>query len=160
VVWILMESPAHPDSTRLGVGAVAWLLTWIGGGVHAIVISNDAVRRIQARSDPALDAARTRIERRAQGRHLLAAQPAVAKEAGIGRPDVPGADDYGLVDINHASAGALAQVPGVTSDLAREIVAQRDQVGGFTSIEDLETCLNVASGIIDQMRETAIFVSD
>jgi DNA uptake protein ComE-like DNA-binding protein len=159
VVWILMESPAHPDSTRLGVGAVAWLLTWIGGGVHAIVISNDAVRRIQARSDPALDAARTRIERRAQGRHLLATQPALAREAGVGRPDVPGADDYGLVDVNHASADALSTIPGVTRDLAHQITAQRDQVGGFSSIEDLETCLNVAPGTIDQMRETAVFIS-
>jgi DNA uptake protein ComE-like DNA-binding protein len=127
--------------------------------VHAIVISNDAVRRIQARSDPALDAARTRIERRAQGRHLLATQPTLAREAGVGRPDVPGADDYGLVDVNHASADALTTIPGVTSDLAHQITAQRDQVGGFSSIEDLETCLNVAPGTIDQMRETAVFIS-
>jgi DNA uptake protein ComE-like DNA-binding protein len=160
VVWILLDAPAHPDGTRLGLAAVFWVLTWIGGGIHAIVISNDAARRIEARNDPALDAARTRIERREQGRHLLATQPTLAKEAGIGRPDVPGADDYGLVDVNHASADALAQVPGVTRDLAHQIAAQRQQVGGFSSIEDLETCLNVAPGTIDQMRDTAIFVPD
>ena len=126
--------------------------------MHALVISGDAVRRIEARHDPALEAARTRLERRDQGRHLLATQPALAREAGVGRPDIPGADDYGLVDINHASPAALAGVPGVTRELTHQIVAQRDQVGGFTSIEDLETCLNVPPGTIDQMRDTAIFV--
>jgi hypothetical protein len=88
------------------------LLTWIGGGIHAIAVSNDAVRRIQSRADPILEAAKTRIERRAQGRHLLATQPALAKEVGVGRPDISGADDYGLIDVNHCPAATLASVPG------------------------------------------------
>jgi DNA uptake protein ComE-like DNA-binding protein len=157
-VWIVLDTPAHPSNTAAGVGAVFWLLTWVGGGVHALVISNDAVRRIAARSDPALDAAKTRIERRAQGRQLLASQPALAREAGVGRPDLPSADDYGLVDINHAPADALARVPGMNHDLVHQIVTQRDTVGGFSSLEDLEDCLNVAPGIIDQMRDVAVFV--
>lgn len=62
------------------------------------------------------------------------------------------------MDVNHASADALTTIPGVNHDLACQIAAQRDQVGGFSSIEDLETCLNVAPGTIDQMRETAVFI--
>ena len=54
-------------------------------------------------------AARTRIERRATGRHMLASQPALAHEVGIGRPDIPGADDYGLIDVNHCPGGRADQ---------------------------------------------------
>ncbi len=87
--------------------------------------------------DPALEAAQTRIERRAEGRHLLASKPALAREVGIGRPDIPGADDYGLVDVNHCPATALTRLPGISGDLAARIVRQREQAGGFSSAEDL-----------------------
>ena len=30
VVWILLDAPAHASGTRLGVAALAWVLTWIG----------------------------------------------------------------------------------------------------------------------------------
>jgi hypothetical protein len=47
------------------------------------------VRRIQSRADPILEAAKTRIERRAEGRHLMATEPALAKEVGVGDPIYP-----------------------------------------------------------------------
>jgi hypothetical protein len=74
------------------VRARHWPYSWLGGGAQALAISGDAARRIQDRADPALDAARRRIERRAQGRRLLATRPALARETGLGRPDIPGAD--------------------------------------------------------------------
>jgi hypothetical protein len=82
--WIVLDTPNHPSDSAEGWGAGLALLTWIGGGIHAIAVSNDAVRRIQSRADPVLEAAKSRIERRAQGRHLLAAQPSLAKEVGVG----------------------------------------------------------------------------
>lgn len=156
--WIALDTPNHPSSTAQGLGAGLALLTWIGGGIHAIAVSNDAVRRIQSRADPALEAAKARIERRAQGRHLLATQPALAKEIGLGRPDIPGADDYGLIDVNHCSATALARLPGMTPALARRTVRERAQAGGFSSVEDFGLILDLPPGTVDQMRDTAIFV--
>jgi len=120
-------------------------------------VSSDAVRRVHSRADPAMEAARDRIERRAEGRHLLASRPALAREAGVGRPDLPGASDYGLVDVNHASAAALTRLPGITQQLADRIVGQRAQVGGFTSAEDLGVLLDLSPDIVDGMRDMAIF---
>jgi DNA uptake protein ComE-like DNA-binding protein len=159
-VWIVLDTPAHPSSTAAGVAAGLGLLAWIGGGTHACAVSGDAVRRIQARTDPALEAARHRIERRAEGRRLLATQPALAKEIGLGRPDVPGADDYGLIDVNHAPAAALARLPGVTDEVVSQIIDRRAQVGGFSSVEDLGLVLELPPGVVDQIRDTAIFIPD
>jgi len=158
--WLVLDAPAHPGNTAQGVGAALALITWIGGGVHALVVSNDAVRRIHGSEDPRLEAAKTRIERRAEGRHLLASQPALARELGVGRPDVPGSDDYGLVDVNHCPAAALTRLPGITGDLADRIVSQRAQAGGFSSVEDLGVLLDLPPATVDGLRDTAVFLKD
>jgi len=160
VVWLVLDAPANPGSTAQGIAAAVALATWIGGGVHALVISNDAVRRIRGGQDPAVEAAETRIERRAAGRRLLASKPALAREVGVGRPDIPGADDYGLVDVNHCPATALTRLPGISSNLAARIVRERDQAGGFSSAEDLGVLLDLPPSTVDGLRDTAIFLKD
>lgn len=155
--WLILDTPANPGNTAKGIGAGLALATWIGGGVHAAAISNTAVRRIASRNDPALTAARERMERRAEGRHLAATQPALARELGIGRPDLPGSDDYGLVDVNHCPAQALARLPGVTESLAARIVEARTASGGFSSAEDLGLLLDLPPAAVDQLRDMAIF---
>jgi len=159
-VYLALDTPAKPGGTAMGVAAGLGLVAWLAGGAHAFAISGDAARRIGARTDPALDAARTRIERRALGRRLLATQPALAKEIGLGRPDKPGADDYGLIDVNHASRSAIATLPGVTDGVARGIVQKRAEVGGFSSAEDLGLVLDLPPATVDEMRDVAIFIPD
>jgi DNA uptake protein ComE-like DNA-binding protein len=154
----VLDTPAHSSSAAQSVAALLLGLTWVGGGIHAIAVSNQAVLRIRSRTDPVVKAARARIDRRAEGRRLLATQPALAREIGIGRPDIPGARDYGLVDVNHASAAALARLPGMTGDLAHRAVQERAQVGLFSSVEDLALVLDLPAGTVDQMRDTAIFI--
>jgi hypothetical protein len=160
VTFVVLDSPRHPGSTAEGVATGLGLLAWIGGGIHAIAVSGDASRRIQRPGDPLLEAGKARIRRRAEGRRLLATQPALAREVGLGRPDVPGADDYGLVDVNHASAAGLQRIPGVTAALARRIVGQREQCGGFSSVEDLGLVLDLPPGAVEQMRDVAVFIPD
>jgi DNA uptake protein ComE-like DNA-binding protein len=158
--YLALDATAGHSSVAAAVAAVLALLAWIGGGVHAFAVSDDAARRIQDRADPALDAARTRIERRAEGRRLLARQPALAKEIGLGRPDISGADDYGLVDVNHASPATLARLPGVTDEVVRQIADRRAQAGGFSSVEDLGLVLDLPPGMVEQIRDTAVFIPD
>jgi len=74
-----------------------------------------AVRGVHSRADPAMEAARDRIERRAEGRHLLSSPPALAREAGARRPGLPGANDYGLAGVNHVSAGCWPGCPASPS---------------------------------------------
>jgi len=158
--WLVLDTPAKPGNTAQGVAVVLALITWIGGGVHALVISNDAVRRIHGSDDPRLEAAETRIERRAAGRHLLASKPALAREVGVGRPDIPGADDYGLVDVNHCPATALTRLPGINEELAHQIVSERAQAGGFSSAEDLGVLLDLPPATVDGLRDTAVFLKE
>ena len=156
--YLALDTHARAGSTAIAAGAGLALLTWIGGGIHATAISGDAVRRIQARNDPAMKAAQARIERRADGHRLLAAQPALAREVGVGRPDVPGANDYGLIDVNHVPATVLARLPGMTDDLARRIIEARSQAGGFSSVEDMGLLLDLPPGVVDRLRDAAIFL--
>ena len=158
--WLVLDAPANPGNTAQGVGAALALITWIGGGVHALVVSSDAVRRIHGSEDPRLEAAETRIERRAAGRHLLASKPALAREVGVGRPDISGADDYGLVDVNHCPAAALTRLPGISEELAARIVSERAQAGGFSSVEDLGVLLDLPPSTVDGLRDTAVFLKD
>jgi competence protein ComEA len=56
--------------------------------------------------------------------------PAAAPAAGAQRPD-------GLLDLNRATAADLEDLPGVGPVLAERIVAHRDEIGGFTSVDQL-----------------------
>jgi len=158
--YLALDTPSHPTNEAKTIAAALALLTWVGGGVHAFVISDDAVRRIAATADPAIADAETRIALRKEGRHLVATKPAIAREIGVGRPDKAGARDFGLIDINHCPAHALTGLPGVTTDLAQQIVARRTEVGGFSSVEDVGLVLDLPPATIDQMRDRAVFVPD
>jgi DNA uptake protein ComE-like DNA-binding protein len=155
--WFVLDAPRHATGAAKGIGAVLAILTWIGGGIHAVAISNDAVRRISTTNDPVVEAAEARIDLRVEGKRLLATRPAIAREVGVGRPDVPGAHDYGLIDVNHCPATVLTRLPGITNDLARQIVDSRDQAGGYSSVEDLGMLLNLPPPTVDQLRDLTIF---
>ena len=156
----ILDAPRHPSATAKAVAAILLLLCWVGGGIHALAISNDAERRIKGAFDPTLEAARRRVERRIEGRRLLEQDLALAKEVGVGRPDQPNADSFGLVDVNHASAQAIALLPGVTTEIARQIIDARDQTRPFSSADDMGTLLQLPPHVIDEMREQAVYVRD
>jgi DNA uptake protein ComE-like DNA-binding protein len=155
-----LDAPAHPSNSAEGIAAGLVVLAWIGGGAHAFAVSNAAVKRMRSDQDPALVAARDRISLRSEGRHLLATQPELAREVGVGRPDVPGSNDYGLIDVNHCSVAALVRLPGVTDDMAKRIVDNRASAGGFSSVEDVGMLLDLPPSTVDQMRDLAVFVPD
>ncbi|MBO0832012.1 MAG: hypothetical protein J2P29_08595, partial [Actinobacteria bacterium] len=67
VGWVALDSAANASDTVVGVWVLMLILTWIGGGTHAIAISNDAVRRIRRRHDPAIEAAEAKVNLRAEG---------------------------------------------------------------------------------------------
>jgi DNA uptake protein ComE-like DNA-binding protein len=158
--FVLDTSSAHPSNSAQGIAAGLVLLAWIGGGAHAFAVSTAAVKRMRSSQDPALVAARDRITLRSEGRHLLATQPELAREVGVGRPDVPGSNDYGLIDVNHCSVAALVRLPGITDDMAKRIVDNRAGAGGFSSVEDVGMLLDLPPSTIDQMRDMALFVPD
>jgi Helix-hairpin-helix motif len=158
VVFGVLDSSANPSSAASGVAAIALLGAWVGGTTHAAVVRKDAARTRRPDGAARLEAARQRIDRRAEGRRLTARDPRLAREAGVGRPDVPGSDDYGLVDVNHASKEALCRLPGITPEMARRIADTREGVGFFRSAEDLGITLDLPPQVIDEIQEYAVFL--
>src|SRR5205807_9001109 len=93
--------------------------------------------------DAALVGAQRRLSERERARRLAQDRPVVAKELGVGRPDLSDAQDAGLVDVNNAPARVLATLPGVDDSLATRIVEARAEVHGFSSADDLGLALNL-----------------
>jgi hypothetical protein len=62
---------------------------------------------------------------------MWVSDPSLARELGVGRPDLRrGFDDGGLVDLNSAPAAVIAQVCGIDPQQAETIVAARQGRGG------------------------------
>jgi hypothetical protein len=111
---------------------------------------------------PARDArlrdAEERLADRERALELARENPQLALEAGIGRPDLPGADDGGVVDVNHAPLAALESLPGVDGSLAKEIVEARERISGFESLEDLGMVLDLAGDQVERLRGYVVFL--
>lgn len=165
VAFCVLEAASGSSVTDLAasIAPIPFVFAWFGGIVHLGVVSKDATRRIQqvrraSDGTPVLIAARERIKEREEGRRLAAKDPVLAREVGVGRPDLPGTRDFGLVDVNHASPEALCKLPGITPQIAEYIEQTRQSVGLFTSVEDLCVTLDLPPNLTDDLREHAVFL--
>jgi SARP family transcriptional regulator, regulator of embCAB operon len=103
-------------------------------------------------------ASRDKLERRKQARHLVATNPALARDLKIGRPDlVRDYDDGGLVDVNHVPVGVLSSGLGLTPIEARDVLAVRDKLGRFGSPGELCAYTRLSPGRVDELRDLMIF---
>ena len=57
-----------------------------------------------------------------------------------------------MVDVNHAPVEDIADLPGIDADTARRIVAVRDGVGGFCSLEDLGMTMDLPGDVVERLR--------
>ncbi|MBV9818599.1 MAG: helix-hairpin-helix domain-containing protein [Solirubrobacterales bacterium] len=147
---------------------LGWLisLSWVGAVVTSASVGGPGQPQLSPPPrlpgytplDEARHAAEIRLHDRERARRLAREHPELALEMGIGRPDVPGAHSAGLVDVNNASAAALAQLPLVDDDLATWIVQTRARVHGFESVEDLGAALNLDGEIVEALRGPAVFL--
>jgi DNA uptake protein ComE-like DNA-binding protein len=85
-------------------------------------------------------------------------QPDLAREIGLGRPDLPGAHAMDVVDVNHAPVEALAELPGIDAELAGRLVAAREEVKGFVSVEDAGVVLDLDTTTVDRLSRQAVFL--
>ena len=97
-------------------------------------------------------------QRRQDARRLHEEDPALARELGIGRPDLGrGYDDGGLVNINTASASLIATVSGIDSEHADAVVAARSARGGtYIALGEVFIEAHLPSHVQDQLREHAV----
>jgi hypothetical protein len=128
------------------------------GRAAALGVQSPALLSLKERNRESVAAARSRIERRQEARRLAAANPALARELKIGRPDLPrDYDDGGLVDVNHVPGEVLAARLGLTAAEVTDVLAARDRLGRFSSADELGAYTQLAPDRVDELREEMIF---
>jgi hypothetical protein len=106
----------------------------------------------------AVSQARDRIERRKEARHLVATNPALARDLMIGRPDFRRVyDDGGLVDVNHVPGGFLGPGLGLSREEEADVLAARANLGRFTNADELCAYTRLSPERVDELREWMIF---
>jgi hypothetical protein len=109
-------------------------------------------------ADELMDRVKLSRARREEARALRAEDPALARELGIGRPDLGrGYDDGGLVDLNSAPASVIGSVCGLHPGLAEAIVAERTRRGGvFYGLDEVLLAVPVPPSIEDELRDRVV----
>jgi hypothetical protein len=130
------------DDERPWIEVLHWLCEHLAHLVHP--------------GDPRLERAREHLAQRERALKLARENPRLAIEAGVGRPDVPDAYHGWVVDLNHAPAEVIASLPGVDIALARRLVVVREEVDGFSSLEDLGTLLDMPGSAVDRLRDHVV----
>lgn len=149
---------AEDDTPLHTLGGGFLLVAWIGGFVHGLAVRDAYVRMVRGTADDPVREARGRLAQRERARQLVRSEPEIARELGVGRPDVSGAEHMGVVDINHASAEALEQLPGVDAALAQRLVAVREEVCGFASAEEAGAVLDLDPHTVERLSRRAVFL--
>ena len=104
------------------------------------------------------EAAERRLAERREGQRIAAENPDLAVELGIGRPDRPGAQHAGLVDVNNAPLSALLKLPGIDDALATRIVEVRAELNGFSSVHDLGGMLDLDGHAVERLDDRVVFL--
>ncbi|MGY1753827.1 helix-hairpin-helix domain-containing protein [Blastococcus sp. SYSU D01042] len=167
LVVLAVLNPRRPDGTYAsealnGLLGASALIVIIAGcvqlrGLRRRVYGGGGVVPVQR--DPAVARALEGSGRREEARQLIARDPGIRRELGVGRPDLGrGYDDGGLIDLNTAPATLIAQVCGIDRSHAEAIVAGREARGGtFFNIGEVLVEGPLPPHVQDQLRERAIF---
>ncbi len=121
------------------------------------VYGGDGVVPVHA--DPLVARALGARARREETRQLIAREPGLQRELGIGRPDLGrGYDDGGLIHVNSAPAEVFVRVADIDRSAAEAIVAARTaRGGGFYDIAEFIDSVPLPSYAREQLQERAIF---
>jgi hypothetical protein len=156
LVGLLMAGIAHKGPVS-DIGTAIFLTTWVVGMIHAAVIRPSVNRQLDLVDSSEVKRAQKELDRREYGRKLLDTNPSLARQLGVGRPDVAGSDSFGLIEVNHAGPAGLVMLPGLTQEQAQRILEYRNSGGSFVSVEDLVMYLDLPQTLIGPLRDTAVF---
>ncbi|WP_157407381.1 ComEA family DNA-binding protein [Actinomadura atramentaria] len=110
----------------------------------------------------AIQQANARAHLRREARALAAQNPLMARELRIGRTDFPPYrrpyDDGGLIDVNLVPAGELTRF-GIAPETAERIVRIREDVGGFSSAEELATIADLPPKLLPELIEYGLYLA-
>ncbi|MFB4315591.1 ComEA family DNA-binding protein [Actinomadura sp. 21ATH] len=161
LLTLLPDIDKEQGGTSSAVGVLTFLLSIVGCG-HAFLIRRkvfdpDGLSGVD--NEAAIERVRRQRTLRGRARELAARDPGLARELGIGRPDLPRQyNDGGLIDVNHAPAEVLTMLPGVTPELAIKIERVRNETGGFMSAEELAALAGLPPTLTTELGEYAVFI--
>jgi hypothetical protein len=170
VVFTLVAAGAfyvsgQPEATTSGAVDAVVVIAVLGSmvaGTTMLTKLRREVFRLGGSEEPAVEvdpAVRQVLEartKRAQARDLASADPLMARELHIGRPDLSGDyDDGGLVDIASAPESVIAEILELSPKQAAEIVAARDTA---VTVDDLFSLTDLPVTAWDRIRDRAIII--
>lgn len=141
-----------------GVGGGLIILAWVGAAATSFSIRPAYIRMLDSSFESARETAERRLSERVRAQQLARQRPELALEMGIGRPDLPGAHDGGVIDLNNASRAALMRLPRVDKELATEILETREKIDGFSSVDDLGAQLDLDGNVVEDLRDHVVFL--
>lgn len=139
-----------------GVGGGLIILAWVGAAATSFSIRPAYMRMLDSSFESARETAEDRLSERARAQQLARQRPELALEMGIGRPDVPDAHHSGVIDLNNAGRTALTRLPGVDNELATEMLETREQIDGFSSVDDLGAQLDLDGNLVEDLRDRVV----
>jgi hypothetical protein len=156
---LVLMSISGPDDAVAATGGTLAIALMSAGAVHAFLAFRPMPQAAGSlASEQALTAARARMHRRRQARELAEHNPVLARDLKIGRPDLPhDYDDGGLVDVNQAPGDVLVSCLGLTPAESAAVIAARDQIGKFSSPEELSVYAQLPPGRVDALRDWMMF---
>ncbi|MFC4945334.1 hypothetical protein [Pseudonocardia sp. GCM10023141] len=153
------------NQVPLGVFAVLPLFV---GAVHSVVLHRSLYagslgpvpRHPKPAPDPAVAAVLAARTRREDARALAAADPRMARELHIGRPDLSRTyDDGGLVDLNSAPAEVIAQACDIDLDAATLIAETRAAGLTFATVDDVFAFADIPFELWDRIRDRGVVIA-
>jgi hypothetical protein len=165
IVWIVVGPAgvlAQNPEVDEAVAGLSQLGLVIAATTHAFLLRErvfPAPSPPTIASDPAVAAALAARQRREQARTITERDPSLARELGIGRPDLPREfDDGGLVDVNRVPASVLVDRLGVSVLEASQVVETRDRLGGFSSPAELAVYAELPDATVEAVRDRLLFL--
>jgi hypothetical protein len=159
VAGILVAVSSGKGHSSLNDVAGLMLILLAGAGcAHTLSIRSDFGRQLALADDPRLFVAERRVETRERALAIVRSDPKRAIALGVGRPDVPGSFDAGLIDVNHVGAEVLETLPGIDADQAKRIIELRMNGSGFESAADLDMVVDLDPGTLTELSQRAVFL--
>lgn len=161
VLTVTLFSLSTSDQDAAGAAAgVMIIVVGVAAAVHAFVAFRPGGEVVAGptASELALSTARARVSRRQQARELVAGNPVLARELGIGRPDVPhDYDDGGIVDVNHVPGKVLLHSLGLTVAESASVITARARLGRFSGPEEVAAYTELTPERVDALRDWMLF---
>ena len=160
-------SSVTPDDEDGSFAGMLILIPWIAAAATTLAIYPsyrrrrallDKVEQREQKSEFREHEAELRERERERARELVRKDPVAALERGVGRPDLRKAHHADLVDVNHAPQKVLLTLPGIDADLARRIVATRENVGQFSSVADMCFVLDLDPDTTARLERVAVAI--